>query len=795
VLGYYTPGDGGDGWYSVTNTIANTNALGGRIVAFGGVKSWECISQVGPRQFGAKGDAINDDTSAFQGWIDWQEQNFFLPVNLGQVPPGQYIISSVQIRHAQLHGEHRAREFTWNRGPTLAHKDGATNDMFIYDVSRVTNGSSTPSFKNLTFWGNAERNHKNLRPIVAVSSRTNFQVDITSLPPNPFGIVSGAIQVGNLVSRTAWPKLGWCFFFTSEGRFMGSALIESIDYSTGDVSIAAGYDWYETRVAAGGILSNQESVSFSTFVQERSTYENITDFDASSAGYSAIYVKNQVGTPQVSGMWLENLYFNHWHTALRFGGSIYTQMRSIHGQRCQFGLWNNHFAYNPKDCLAEDIFYFGAYRKNRPTPGTTIADETIPLTNDAASGAAPNGTNTEYSFRNTVFGFYGLDQTGVYNNILINNTTIGGYVQNAWDTIIHRILIEATTIHGIMFGDGYDDRINVLFSNAQFRSRLDVWPRPSTATTNTYCFYDINADPKRFQVGNLSVGAWGGVSNKFTAISSLALYTDFYVGQLDSDTDASAIDGTSVKLKIGNYKGQSKGYATTTLSAFRTESAFNQWATENYFSHNLTTLQLGMKSGRPIWYHTGGAPNFGFGRNNGQFADKNTALFVELFDTNLLGGQLVGWNSVTNFNYMSFGGNNPNFVSPTQIEFYVATTNNVVGASKLAGYVDGNDSSVNTSLLVRRNGAVERIQRDLDSGFLYSSTPVTTGGGAQVKNSSPVLTNIVSMDGWIRFLEVSDPAAPASDRGTLYLRDNGSGKSQLVIRFPTGAIQVIATEP
>jgi hypothetical protein len=29
----------------------------------------------------------------------------------------------------------------------------------------------------------------------------------------------------------------------------------------------------------------------------------------------------------------------------------------------------------------------------------------------------------------------------------------------------------------------------------------------------------------------------------------------------------------------------------------------------------------------------------------------------------------------------------------------------------------------------------------------------------------------------------------------MYLRDNGSGKTQLVIRFATGAIQVIATQP
>lgn len=44
------------------------------------------------------------------------------------------------------------------------------------------------------------------------------------------------------------------------------------------------------------------------------------------------------------------------------------------------------------------------------------------------------------------------------------------------------------------------------------------------------------------------------------------------------------------------------------------------------------------------------------------------------------------------------------------------------------------------------------------------------------------------------FEEISDPAAPAANHGIVYCRDTG-GKTQLVIRFNTGAVQVIATEP
>jgi hypothetical protein len=43
--------------------------------------------------------------------------------------------------------------------------------------------------------------------------------------------------------------------------------------------------------------------------------------------------------------------------------------------------------------------------------------------------------------------------------------------------------------------------------------------------------------------------------------------------------------------------------------------------------------------------------------------------------------------------------------------------------------------------------------------------------------------------------EVGNPSAPGANRLRLFARDNGSGKTQLCVRFPTGAVQVIKTEP
>jgi hypothetical protein len=45
------------------------------------------------------------------------------------------------------------------------------------------------------------------------------------------------------------------------------------------------------------------------------------------------------------------------------------------------------------------------------------------------------------------------------------------------------------------------------------------------------------------------------------------------------------------------------------------------------------------------------------------------------------------------------------------------------------------------------------------------------------------------------FNEVSAPPNAPADRARMFVRDNGSGKTQLCVIFPTGAVQVIATEP
>lgn len=45
------------------------------------------------------------------------------------------------------------------------------------------------------------------------------------------------------------------------------------------------------------------------------------------------------------------------------------------------------------------------------------------------------------------------------------------------------------------------------------------------------------------------------------------------------------------------------------------------------------------------------------------------------------------------------------------------------------------------------------------------------------------------------FASGSDPAAPGANKARWFVRDNGAGKGELCVRFPSGAVQVIASEP
>lgn len=70
-------------------------------------------------------------------------------------------------------------------------------------------------------------------------------------------------------------------------------------------------------------------------------------------------------------------------------------------------------------------------------------------------------------------------------------------------------------------------------------------------------------------------------------------------------------------------------------------------------------------------------------------------------------------------------------------------------------------------------------------------------GGAinfSANNGSQLHLSVRPNGGWQGQYVTSDPAAPAAGNGIAYFRSS-SGKGQFCVRFPTGAIQIVASEP
>lgn len=103
-------------------------------------------------------------------------------------------------------------------------------------------------------------------------------------------------------------------------------------------------------------------------------------------------------------------------------------------------------------------------------------------------------------------------------------------------------------------------------------------------------------------------------------------------------------------------------------------------------------------------------------------------------------------------------------------------------------------SSAGTAFLgFKRHGdSTDRLRFEA----LTAGGRIQFGSGAALDAAlARVAAAIIGVTSTFEFTEIADPAAGATNTARLYAKDNGAGKTQLVVRFPTGAVQVLATEP
>ena len=91
----------------------------------------------------------------------------------------------------------------------------------------------------------------------------------------------------------------------------------------------------------------------------------------------------------------------------------------------------------------------------------------------------------------------------------------------------------------------------------------------------------------------------------------------------------------------------------------------------------------------------------------------------------------------------------------------------------------------------------EKVKGGLEVATGVGDTRAQLVPGADETVLAPDSTSFygVKWSGVVTLAEQSaDPPAPAANKVVLYARDSG-GKTQLVARFPTGAVQEVAIEP
>lgn len=135
------------------------------------------------------------------------------------------------------------------------------------------------------------------------------------------------------------------------------------------------------------------------------------------------------------------------------------------------------------------------------------------------------------------------------------------------------------------------------------------------------------------------------------------------------------------------------------------------------------------------------------------------------------------------------------------------TNNNVAigrealqGSATVANNTGANNVAVGFRALQNATSGTNNIAVGYQAGdaLTTGSTNIVIGHDLDVDSatgSSQINIGGVYFHNRFLYTETTDPAAPAANQAVVFARDNGAGKTQLCVRFNTGAVQVLATEP
>jgi hypothetical protein len=110
--------------------------------------------------------------------------------------------------------------------------------------------------------------------------------------------------------------------------------------------------------------------------------------------------------------------------------------------------------------------------------------------------------------------------------------------------------------------------------------------------------------------------------------------------------------------------------------------------------------------------------------------------------------------------------------------------------------VQGYSGSGSPPTAKAKTGVYGYAAQDASSQGVWGHSPAGNGVvGSTTSGYAGYFSGKVYSTQFYELSEISAPLAPAANRARLFVRDNGAGKTQLCVRFNTGAIQVLASQP
>lgn len=490
ILGYASANDGGGGQFWVSKGSSSSTNIGTSFPFTGGrLKRVIENSTVNVRMFGAKGDGVSDDTSAFQAAADWTD-----PVSgrAGTVciPCGKYVIDSVRLTNggqewfAEGHQE-RGVDIETKSCVVLVHKVPATGDMF--ELNKPGQGvSGAPSFRirGIVALGHPDANLKNPVAITATdpfgTNRLQFTVStswrgfkmaggsgyttatatiagdgtgatatatvsggkvtkITVTNPGSGYTTATATITGDGTGATARvelrngvvdrvrvdgfadpkggdPYYGFVHFWSDTTNYLGSGMLQSMDFSTGVCTLKSNSDFYSTvygeSVLRPGFLvtfpEREECYTSGTFIG----YQNLT----SREGYAFISIwDNQTAI-------IEDCKAIRFFTGIvNYGGDTTTILNfETYGTRwssLQTEPWGQGTDFNVANVLSNGPFF-------------------------ADDGYSDSNTYTNTAWRSQTIGYGFCGAQSKHDHVVAGPSVYGIFAYGANSTTIDDLLLE-----------------------------------------------------------------------------------------------------------------------------------------------------------------------------------------------------------------------------------------------------------------------------------------------------------------------------------------------------------------